>query len=134
MDLTTIQKRIDQLEKLQEEVKISKEMLKGELENDLAYLEAAEETKAAGQKKKQIKDEILGKGPNQEVLANIKNNMEEMSTLKEILSAELMQFYQESQTDEIANRKFVVSAKLLPKKSNFENRNGFGQYSPGAGE
>lgn len=134
MDLTTIQKRIDQLEKLQEEVKISKEMLKGELENDLAYLEAAEETKTVGQKKKQIKDEILGKGPNQEILANIKNNVDEMTTLKEILSAELMQFYQESQTDEIANRKFVVSAKLLPKKSNFDNRNGFGQYDSGAGE
>jgi len=128
MDLTTIQKRIDQLEKLQEEVKVSKEMLKGELENDLAYLEVAEEAKAAAQKKKQIRDEILGKGPNQEILANIKNNAEEMSTLKEILSAELMQFYQESQTDEIANRKFVVTAKLLPKKSNFDNRNGLGQY------
>ena len=120
-DLTTIQKRIDQLEKLQDEVKISKEMLKGELENDLTYLEAAEEAKALAQKKKQIRDQILGTGPNQEVLANIKNNAEEMSTLKEILSAELMQFYQESQTDEIANRKFVVSAKLLPKKSNFDN-------------
>lgn len=129
VDIATIQKRIEQLEKIREEVRIAKEMLKGELENDLTYLETVEEVKAAVQKRKQIKDEILAKGPNQEVVANIKNNTEEMATLNEILSAELMQIYQEQQTDEIADRKFKVSAKLMPKKGNFDKRNGFGQYS-----
>lgn len=128
-DLETIRKRIEQLEKLKDEIKISKEMLKGELENDLAYLETVEETKAANQKKKQLRDEILGKGPNQEVLASIKNNQEEISTLNEILSAELMQLYQESQTDEIAGRKFKINAKLMPKKGSYENRNSDGQFT-----
>lgn len=129
VDIAMIQKRIDQLEKLKEEVKISKEMLKGELENDLSYLETVEEVKAAVQKRKQIKDELLGKGPNQEVVANIKNNLEEIATLNEILSAELMQVYQENQTDEVANRKFKITAKLMPKKSDYDKRDSFGKYT-----
>jgi hypothetical protein len=128
-DLNMIQKRIDQLEKLQEEVRVSKEMLKGELENDLSYLESVEEVKASSQKRKQKKDEILGSGPNQEVLKNIKDNQEEIGTLKEILSTELMQVYQENKTDQIADRKFVISVRLLPKKSTYDKRNSFGQYS-----
>ena len=131
VDISTIQKRIEQLEKIKEEVRIAKEMLKGELENDLSYLEVVEEVKAAVQKRKQIKDGILSTGPNQEVVANIKNNAEELATLNEILSAELMQIFQEQQTDEIAGRKFKVNAKLMPKKGNFENRDGYGQYTPG---
>ena len=131
VDISTIQKRIEQLEKIKEEVRIAKEMLKGELENDLSYLEVVEEVKAAVQKRKQIKDGILSTGPNQEVVANIKNNAEELATLNEILSAELMQIFQEQQTDEIAGRKFKVNAKLMPKQGNFENRDGYGQYTPG---
>jgi hypothetical protein len=131
MNLETVQKRIEQLEKLEEEVRISKEMLKGELENEVAYLEVTEEMKAVGQKRKGIKDEILGRGPNQEVVATIKENVEEITTLKEILSAELMQVYQENNTDQILDRKFKVMVKLLPKKGKFENRNGFGQYDSG---
>lgn len=126
-DLETIRKRIEQLEKLSEENRINKEMLKGELENEMTYLEAAEEVKAAVQKRKQVKDEILSKGPNQEVVANVKNNQEEIATLRDILSAELMEFYQESQQDEVAGRKFVLSAKILPK-NNFDKRNQLGQY------
>jgi len=129
MDIETIRKRIEQLEKLQEEVKISKDMLKGELENDLSYLEAAEEVKAATQKRKQLKDALLGTGPNQEVAATIKENSEEIATLKEILSAELMQAYQESNSDEIAGRKIKVMVRLLPKKGNYESRDDFGKYT-----
>lgn len=132
MELATIQKRISELEKLQEEVKIAREMLKGELENDQNYLEAVEQVKAMVQKRKQIKDEILALGPNQEVVANIKTNQEEISTLRDILSAELTEIFQENDTDEIADetgatRKFVVLAKLLPKRS--ERRNQEGQYT-----
>lgn len=126
-DTETIRKRIEQLEKLIEENRINKEMLKGELENDMAYLGAMEEVKAAVQKRKQLKQEILDKGPNQEVLSNIKNNQEEIVTLKEILSAELMSFYQETKSEEIAGRKFIFNAKLLPK-NRIEKRNNLGQY------
>ena len=134
MDLSVVQKRIEQLEKLQEENRISREMLKGELENELAYLEAAEEVKAAAQKRKVIKEEILNKGANQEVVANIKNNQEEIKTLRDILSAELAELYSEQKVDEIADasgetRKFKLLVKLLPKKAMYDKRNAFGQYA-----
>lgn len=131
MNLDTIRKRIEQLEKLQEEIKINKEMLKGELENEDAYLQAADEVKAAVQKRKQIKDEILAKGPNQEVVANIKNSQEEISTLRDILSAELTEYYRENNIDEIAGRKFILSAKVLPKGASPDKRNTLGQYEAG---
>ncbi|MFA4996348.1 MAG: hypothetical protein WC536_04380 [Patescibacteria group bacterium] len=137
MDVSTIQKRIDLLEKYEEEVRNAKEMLDGELDNSVEYLEAVEEAKAVTQKKKQIKDEVLGSGPNQKLLADIKANTEEIATLKEILSVELMQIFQENKTDEFhdANgepRKFKVSVKLLPKKGVYQNRNTFGQYEKDA--
>ena len=128
MDIETIRKRIEQVEKLQEEIKISKEMLKGELENEMNYLEAAEAVKAAVQKRKVIKDEILGTGPNQEVASTIKENADELKTLREILSAELQEYHEKSHTDEVVGRKFVVLAKLLPKNFKFEKRDGEGKY------
>lgn len=131
MDLSTIQKRISQLEKFEEEAKIIKEMLKGELENEESYLQAAEKVKEAVKERKQIKDQILALGSNQEAMANIKNLQEEVSTLREILSAELTELFQENDTDIITDefgtaRKFKVMAKLLPKKG--EKRNEEGRY------
>lgn len=124
----TIRKRIEQLDKLQEENRINREMLKGELENDLAYLETVEQIKAASQKRKELKQAILDKGPNQEIVQSIKDNQEEISTLKEILSAELVDFYQKTKSEEVAGRRFVLSVKILPKGAG-EKRNDLGQYS-----
>lgn len=129
MDTSAIQKRIDQLDKLVEEVRVQREMLKGEMENDDSYLEAAEAVKMAVAKRKGIRDEIIGKGANQEIVSNMKNNTEEITTLREILSAELFEFYQENKTEMVAGRKLKIAVKLLPKNSNSEKRNGFGQYS-----
>ena len=129
MDIATIQKRIDTLEKLEAEVKTSKEMLNGELDNEEEYVQASEENKAAVTKRKQIKDQILSRGANQKILIDIKENQEEIQTLKEILSAELMEYYQKNNTDEVGDRKFKVSVRLLPRKG--EYRNNFGQYSEG---
>jgi len=118
VEAETIRKRIETLDKLQEENRINKEMLKGELENDMQYLEAAEQVKAATQKRKELKQAILDQGPNQEIVKNIKDNQEEISTLREILSAELMDFYQTTKSEEVAGRRFVFSAKILPKGVN----------------
>jgi hypothetical protein len=128
MDLATVQRRIEQLEKLEEEVRVGREMLKSELENELSYLETVEEVKAAVAKRKQIKDVLLATGSPAKMVADVKENLEEISTLKEILSAELMELYQESNSDEIAGRKFKVSVRLLPKKTAYDKRNTFGQY------
>ncbi|HOX40683.1 MAG TPA: hypothetical protein PK263_00645 [bacterium] len=136
MDLATVSKRISELERVSEEIRILKEMLKGELENEDAYLQSVEAVKEAVKQRKTIKDEILAKGPNQEAMANIKNLSEEAVTLREILSAELTELFRENNADEIADadgqtRKFVVSAKVLPKKGPKEYRNNMGQYDKG---
>ncbi len=133
MDIAAIQKRIQLMEKYEEEIRTAKEMLQGEMENSLEYLEAVEEAKEATKKKKLIREEILNSGPNQKLVADIKANTEEIKTLKEILSVELMQVYKESDSDLIndANgdpRKFKVSVRLLPKKGVFQNRDNFGKY------
>ncbi len=121
--MDTIRKRIEQLTKLKEEIKIQKELLKGELENEEEYLKVAEEAKAASQKKKQIRDEILGRGANQETLAKIKDDNEEISTLKEILSAELVQIFHENNTDEIAGQKIKVIGTLVPNAKQYDKKN-----------
>jgi len=136
VDLATVSKRISELERVSEEIRILKEMLKGELENEDAYLQSVEAVKEAVKQRKTIKDEILAKGPNQEAMANIKNLSEEAVTLREILSAELTELFRENNADEIADadgqtRKFVVSAKVLPKKGPKEYRNNMGQYDKG---
>lgn len=134
MDIASIQKRLAQIEQIQQETKAAKEMLKSELESEPAYMEAVEEAKAIIAKRKRIKDEILGKGPNEKLMLEIADNNEEMAALKQILTAELVQHYSETKEDEIPDasgvpRKFQLIAKVLPKGSHIENRNHLGQYT-----
>lgn len=133
MDIETIRKRITLLEKYKKENRDAKEMLKGELENDAAYMEALSEAEAANAKKKRIKEEILSRGSNSKLALEMKNNNEEISVLKDILSAELMEVYKEEGTDEISDadgdsRKFKVVVTLLPKGAKGQDRDNLGKY------
>jgi predicted RNase H-like nuclease (RuvC/YqgF family) len=121
METVSVAKRIEMLERLTEEVRACREMLKSELESNPQYVEAFEEAKEVVSKKKRIKDEILSTGPNQKLVSEMKDNLEEISTLKEILNQELIDLWEKEKTDEIADpsggtRKFVVTVKLMPKK------------------
>lgn len=123
----TLARRISQVEKYKEEIRIGRETLKAALEESPEYEAAAEEAKMAAQKKKQLKDAIWSSGDNQKLLAMIKENSEEIATLEEILATELMAVYQEQNIDEVPNedgelRKFKVTVKLLPKGG---SKNGF---------
>lgn len=84
--------------------------------------------------KKRLKEEIMARGANQKLAAEIKQNTDETTLLKEILSAELVEVHKENETDEIADangemRKFKNTAKLLPKGFKFERRDSFGKYT-----
>ena len=130
MDIGTIQKRIEAMERCQENIKNSREMLRGELENDSAYIEAVEEAKAVAQKRKRIKEEISNRGSNKKLLLEIDENQEELETLQDILSAELTEYYVENKSDEIQDsegepRKFKLIGKLVPKKGHSTKK--FGQ-------
>jgi len=125
---TTVPRRIGLIEKYQEEIRIAKETLKVELEDSPEYKEAEVAAKEANQKKKRIKDEIWGRPGNQSLRDDIRINLEEIATLQEILSTELMQIFQEKNTDEVPDesgepRKFKITAKLMPKSSGRERFN-----------
>lgn len=138
-DQVSVPRRIEQIETFEKENKEARSMLKEALENDPEYLETIEEVRAAVAKRQKIKNGILAKIDNQKIQAEIKENNEELVTLKDILSVELVKVYQEKQTDEIEDqygekRKFKIIAKLLPKKKRFDDRDNEGKYAKSGGE
>lgn len=133
MEISQTQKRIEMIEGLQRQIREAKEMLKEELENNAEFREVVEQANEINSKKKRLKDEISNAGSNKELLAKIREDSEEIATLKEILSAELMEVYTEQKVDEIPDangevRKFTVQAKLVSKRSAHDSRDGMGQY------
>ena len=134
MDLSIIRERIGQLETIKNENKVAREALKNELENNTEYLAVCEEVEAIMDKRKRIKEAIWAKTETQKIILDMKDNREELSTLEEILSAELMEYYSESKTDEIEDqngeqRKFKVVVKLVPYKAKHDEREFDGKYA-----
>ena len=121
MNLSTIQRRIEIINEYEKEMKTAKEMLKAELDNDESFTKATEEYKLMVQKRKRIKDEVLNRADNKKLVDEIKHNAEEVSSLREILSTELIELYQKNKTDQIDDGKgnhlqVVFSAKLRPSR------------------
>ncbi|MCX6810060.1 MAG: hypothetical protein NTZ65_04965 [Candidatus Berkelbacteria bacterium] len=122
MDLSVVRERIKIVEDLEEENRKSKEMIKSVLENDLEYQKVAQQSKELNKRKKRLKDELLSEEGNQKLVEDIKANLDEINTLREILSVELMEYYAKNQTDEIKDangeqRKFKVIIRLAPRVS-----------------
>ena len=123
MEIEQIRSRIAELEKNQQETKAAKDAIKQQLENDAEYVSAREEAKKANLKKKQIKDMIMALPENQKYAEEIKNNNQDLSVLKDILSAELLDYYQKSKKEEFTDdsgrvRKFKVQASLISGREN----------------
>lgn len=133
MEITTIHKRMKEMETFKEQNKVAREALRNELENNNEYLAVCEEVKAVLDKRKRIRDAIWAKTETQKLVSDIKENKEELSTLEEILSSELVDYYKEKDTDEITDadgdpRRFKIMVKLLPKNK-YAERDGEGKYS-----
>jgi hypothetical protein len=127
MDIGTIQNRIKMIEDLEKENRVFKELIDSELENDEEYIESTKLAKEKALERKRAKDKILSKEGMQKTLSDMKANQEEVNTLREILSVELVDFYQKNKIDEIQDangvlRKFKLSVKLLPQKGIFDDR------------
>ncbi len=121
MDIASIQQRIKMIEDLEAENRTLKDMIKSALDSDPSFKEISEEAKAKALEKKRVRDHIMLQDGNQKTVSDVKANLEEISTLKEILSAELVDFYGKNKTDEIDDgsgktRKFKFAVKLEPKK------------------
>ncbi len=133
MDLSVIKERIGIIEKLEEENKKAKELLRSALENDGAYAQLNEEAKSATKKRKEMRDAIFNQEGNAKLAEDIRENLDEIKTLRDILSVELMDFYSEKKTDMITDqdgstRKFKISVKLMPKGAKGEDRDDLGRY------
>jgi len=134
MDLSIIRERMGQYETLKKENKIAREALKNELENNTEYLAVCEELEAVADKKKRIKEAIWARVETQKIILEIKDNNEELSTLEEILSAELTEYYTEKRVHEIQDadgveRTFKLVAKIQPKKDTADDRDFEGKYT-----
>ncbi|AKM82623.1 TPA: hypothetical protein DD449_01205 [Candidatus Berkelbacteria bacterium] len=134
MELSSIHKRMTEVENYKNENKVARETLKNELENNTQYLEASEEVKTATEKRKRIKNEILAQQETQKIIADIKENKEELDTLEEILSSEVVEYHKESNANEIEDadgdkRQFKIVVKFLPKKKNWDDRDEEGKYA-----
>ena len=115
MEIEQLRARIAELEKNQTETKTAKNAIKQQLDNDAEYVVAREEAKKANIKKKQIKDMIMALPENQKYAEEIRNNNQDLSVLKDILSAELLDYYQHSKKEEFLDdagriRKFKIQA------------------------
>ena len=133
MDITSIHKRMSEVENFKNENKIARAALKDELENNSEYIEACEEMKAAAEKRKRIKNEILSATETQKLSLDIKENNEELDTLEEILSTEIVEYFKESGVNEIEDpdgekRQFKIVVKFLPKKKTWDQREEDGRY------
>lgn len=138
MDLAEIRKRISSLETYKNENKIARQALADELENNGSYIEACDIVKEAMIKRKQIKDEIMTQAETQKIIAGIKENKEEVETLEEILSNELVEYFHEKKVSEIEDadgekRQFKIMVKILPKKKHWEDRDVDGKYASKVG-
>lgn len=134
MDIPTIHKRIREVEIFKDKNKVARESLRNELENNPEYLEVCDEFKVLLQKRKRIRDEIWAQVETQKLVTDIKENKEELNTLEDILSVELMDYYKEKETDEIEDefgetRRFKIVVKLLPKAKKYDERDAEGKYA-----
>lgn len=119
MDIAQIQKRIASIEELRESIKVAQEAIKNALDNDGIYKETVEKAKEINAKKKKVREDILNQAENREFVDKIRDVKEEIATLEELLSYELVEYSQQNNTDMIQGddgliRKFKIKVQLLP--------------------
>jgi prefoldin subunit 5 len=100
MDLELIQRRIEQLEQAQNEIKTLKTTLDDALKEDGRYQEVDLEIREVATKKKRIKDEIWNQPTYREAIQKIKEIKEEIADIHDILNHELLAWRQTNNTDE----------------------------------
>jgi hypothetical protein len=121
MNLEQLQKRIEQLEQAQNELKQIKITLDDALKEDDRYQEVDLETRELATKKKRVKDEIWGQATYREAIAKMKDIKEEIADLNDILNHELLAWRQTHNSDEIIGsdgtvHKLKVNVRLQPQR------------------
>ena len=122
MNIAQIQKRIGSIEANKEEIRKIQEIIKDQMEQNPEYQEAQKKGKEISAIKKKVREDVLSKPENEKMLFETKELQEEIKTASEILSAELVEYYQKNNSDEIEDvegnkRKFKFSVKLSGPKN-----------------
>ncbi len=117
MDLEKIQKRIEQVEQAQNELRLIKVTLEDALKEDGNFQELDLQLRELNTKKKKVKDEIWGQTTYQDALAKMKDIKEEIKDLSDILNHELLEWRKENDSDEIIGadgtlRKLKINVRL----------------------
>jgi hypothetical protein len=125
MAVEDIRQRLAEIEDEKEKVTTLKDMLKNALENDIPYQEAAAEQKDWSTKAKQAKEAAYAAANGDEVQEQISEINEKIKSLQELLSYELVQYYQEYKTNEFTDlegntRRFKVGATMVRGKGDEE--------------
>lgn len=123
-DLLTVQNavktRMDQLDKLREEIKPHKEMLDSYLENDQTYQEKVAAAKKASQEKSAVKNKLLKQPQAAQLVDKIKTIKDQMKDIQEGLSYYLREYQRMTGANEVEGsdgelRQIVYVAKLVRK-------------------
>lgn len=125
MALQDIQQRLSDIELEKEKATTLKEMLKDALESDIPFQEAAAEQKDWAAKAKQAKEAAYTAANGDEIQEQIAEINQKIKSLQELLSYELVQYYQEYKTNEFTDsdgntRRFKVGATMVRGKSDEE--------------
>lgn len=122
MDLAVINKRLQLVKDLGDELRVMKEQYEEALENDPQYQKMQEKVEKlkeeAREEKNQVTDKVLNKSTFQNLRDDMKEKQEEIKTAKEVLSQELVEYYKSTGQMEIEDvdgtvRKMKFSVKLV---------------------
>jgi len=121
---SSIKTHISKLDRLKEELKKQKEMMKSYLENDDTYMKAVETAKEANKLKSRAKSALLEQAAGKELNAKIKTMQEENKDLQEGLSYYLREYQRITgsnifEGDDGEIREIVYIARLV-RRNNFE--------------
>lgn len=121
MALAEIQQRLSEIETEKEQVQTLKQMLKDALESDIPYQEAAAEQQDWSAKAKKAKEAAYVAANGDEILEKISEHQEKIKSMLELLSFELVQYYEENKTNEFEDaegniRRFKVGASIVRGK------------------
>ena len=138
MAVEDIQQRLAEIEAEKEKVSTLKDMLKNALENDIPYQEAAAEQKDWSAKAKKAKEDAYAAANGDEIQEEISEINEKIKSLQELLSYELVQYYEQYRTNEFTDlngntRRFKVGASLVRGKSDDEGGSPAPMPAPASG-
>lgn len=121
MDIQSIQKRIDIIENLHNELKTLSEMLKDALSDDPAFSKAEEEKSKFREESSVAKNKVYERSDIRNMINDIKEKKDEVKEARETLSLELIEYYRQNSVLTIEDkngkvREMKISIKLSNPK------------------